>query len=88
MERAEAERTTDTIELEDLPDEILESGPAKLGGYHERVFEARRRILLDALERTNGNFSEAAELLEINRTYLHRLIRNLDMKDEIADRFD
>jgi DNA-binding NtrC family response regulator len=88
IERAEAQRATAAIELDDLPDEILDSGPARLGGYHERVFEARKKILLDALERTSGNFSEAADLLEINRTYLHRLIRNLEMKDEIAQRFD
>jgi DNA-binding NtrC family response regulator len=83
VERAEAERDSAAIEVDDLPAEILESGPGRVGGYHQRVFEARKRILLDALDRTNGNFSEAAEILEINRTYLHRLIRNLEMKDEI-----
>ena len=88
IERAEASRTTAAIELGDLPEEVLESRQAKIGGYHERVYESRRRILMDALERTNGNFSEAAELLEINRTYLHRLIRTLDLKDEVSKRFD
>ena len=88
VERAEAERTSAAIEVDDLPSEVLESGPARVGGYHQRVFEARRKILLDALERTNGNFSEASEMLEINRTYLHRLIRNLEMKDDITQRFD
>ncbi|MCB1022613.1 MAG: sigma 54-interacting transcriptional regulator [Acidobacteria bacterium] len=87
IERAEAERTSDSIEIDDLPEEILESGPGRVGGYHQRVFEARRKVLLDALDRTGGNFSEAAELLEINRTYLHRLIRNLEMKDDIARRY-
>ena len=88
VERAEAERTSAAIEVDDLPAEILESGPGRVGGYHQRVFEARKRILIDALDRTSGNFSEAAEILEINRTYLHRLIRNLEMKDEIAQRYD
>ena len=87
IERAEAERIGTAIEVSDLPEEILESGLATIGGYHERVYEERRRVILDALERTNGNFSEAAELLEINRTYLHRLIRTLDLKNEIKERF-
>ncbi len=88
IERAEASRSTPTIEIENLPEEILESGQAAVGGYHERVFEHRRRIILDALERTNGNFSEAAGLLGINRTYLHRLINTLDLRESVDERFD
>ncbi|MEZ5361730.1 MAG: FHA domain-containing protein [Bryobacterales bacterium] len=87
IERAEAERGADFIEVDDLPEEILNGGPGRLRGYHQSVFESRKKILLDALDRTGGNFSEAAEILEINRTYLHRLVRQLDMKDEIARRY-
>jgi hypothetical protein len=30
-----------------------------------------------------GNISRAAELLDLNPTYLHRLIRNFKLKDRI-----
>jgi len=76
-------RTANVIGLEDLPSEVADATSAP--GYHERVKEAKRRILLDALERSNGSVPGAAEELGINRTYLHRLIRNLDVRDEAAD---
>lgn len=85
---AELRRTTNYIELEDLPDEVAETvNPEAAGGYHHEVREARRQIILAAFESARGNHNSAAELLRINRTYLHRLIRNLELKDELNRRF-
>ncbi len=89
MRSAEFRRLTSRIELEDLPAEVAETvNPAAPGGYHHEVREARREIILKALERVRGSHSAAADLLRVNRTYLHRLIRNLDLRDEMAKRFD
>jgi transcriptional regulator with GAF, ATPase, and Fis domain len=45
------------------------------------VLETKRRLLLEAIDRSGGNYTAAAKLLGINPTYLHRLLRNLQLKD-------
>jgi DNA-binding NtrC family response regulator len=85
---AELRRSGLRIELEDLPEEVSEAlNPDAPGSYHHEVREARRQIILTAMEKARGSYSAAADLLRINRTYLHRLIRNLGLRDEIGDRF-
>ena len=44
------------------------------GRYHELVRRARRAILTEALARAGGNVARAAVALELERTYLHKLI--------------
>ena len=55
--------------------------PPEEGGriipYHETVEGHKRRVIEEALIRTNGNRTQAAELLGLQRTYLSRLIRQL-----------
>jgi transcriptional regulator with GAF, ATPase, and Fis domain len=41
----------------------------------------KQRLILDAIDQAGGNISRAAELLDLNPTYLHRLIRNFDLKE-------
>ncbi|MFL6194252.1 MAG: helix-turn-helix domain-containing protein [Thermoanaerobaculia bacterium] len=41
----------------------------------------KQRLILDAIDLAGGNVSRAAELLDLNPTYLHRLIRNFELKD-------
>jgi Nif-specific regulatory protein len=71
--------------VEDLPDELLDSvgEPRGGSGFHGAVREAKRKLILDALSRADGNYTEAAQLLELNPTYLHRLVANLDLKADI-----
>ena len=84
MRHAEQAREGDRIDVADLPEAVLESaGDDTDTGYHADVNEAKRRILLEAMEQAEGSFQDAAAILKINRTYLHRLIRNLDLKDEL-----
>lgn len=45
--------------------------------YSELVRDAKREILSRALEMCFGNVTLAAGLLGLQRTYLHRLIREL-----------
>ena len=82
IERAVVLGTGDLIVPEDLPETVLEAAPATLplDEYHAGVNEARRQIVLRALEKTKGNITQAARLLGIQSTDLHRLIRNLDLK--------
>jgi DNA-binding NtrC family response regulator len=43
----------------------------------------KKQLILNALEETKGNYTQAARLLGVQVNYLHRLIRNLDLKDTI-----
>jgi transcriptional regulator with GAF, ATPase, and Fis domain len=48
-------------------------------GFHESVDAFKRRRILDALSRSDGNKSEAARRLGLQRTYLYRLMKQLDI---------
>ncbi len=47
---------------------------------HEAVRQFKRDLITMTLEATGGNRSEAARRLGIQRTYLHRLIRELEIQ--------
>jgi two-component system, NtrC family, response regulator HydG len=68
---------------------ILEAAPASqlAGGYHETVREQKKRSILAALEQSEGRYTEAAKLLGVHPNYLHRLVRNLNLKQEIKSTF-
>jgi Nif-specific regulatory protein len=85
MERAVVMGMNDTISPEDLPEALLEVAPGlvPLDEYHFSVNEARRQIVMRSLEKTKGNMTQAAHLLGIQPTYLHRLVRNLGLKDRL-----
>jgi transcriptional regulator with GAF, ATPase, and Fis domain len=51
--------------------------------YHAAVKELKKQLILSALEEAKGNFTEAARLLGLHPNYLHRLIRNLDLRAEL-----
>ncbi len=42
--------------------------------------ETKRRLILEALEEASGSYTEAAKILGMGDTYLHRLIKNLALK--------
>jgi transcriptional regulator with GAF, ATPase, and Fis domain len=84
IERAVVLGATDTILPEDLPESVLDvrlaaSSAAETAGFHNAVREAKRQLIQRALDQAGGNHLEAARLLGLNRTYLHRLIRTLDL---------
>ena len=51
--------------------------------YHVSVKELKKRLIQNALEEAHGNYTEAAHLLGVHPNYLHRLIRNLDLKESV-----
>jgi transcriptional regulator with GAF, ATPase, and Fis domain len=93
IERAVVLGSSDQIGAEDLS-EIIDASAEALAGageaggaaFHEGVREVKRRLILDAIDRSRGNYAAAARLLGLNPTYLHRLLKNLQLKDIAARR--
>jgi transcriptional regulator with GAF, ATPase, and Fis domain len=72
---------TDLIEPKDLPETIVRRASQSPKGYHETIREAKRELITKTLERTGGNYTEAAKLLGIHPNNLHRLLRTLGLRD-------
>ncbi len=86
IERAVVLGTTEQILPEDLPEAILESGvavPTSTTKYHEAVAQTKKQIILHAMEQAKGSYTEAAKLLDVHPNYLHRLIRNLNLRTQV-----
>jgi len=86
IERALVLGPSETLLPEDLPESLLEHVPAPditEAKYHASVKELKRQLIIDAVEQTRGNYVEAAGILGVHPNYLHRLIRNLDLKDTL-----
>jgi transcriptional regulator with GAF, ATPase, and Fis domain len=47
------------------------------------VNNVKRQMIIKAVEQANGNFTEAARLLDLHPNYLHRLVRNMDLRDQL-----
>jgi transcriptional regulator with GAF, ATPase, and Fis domain len=87
IERAVVLGSSELIDPEDLPESVLETvsgGGVIAGGYHQALIEAKKRLILGAIEQAGGSHLEAAKLLGINPTYLSRLIRNLNLKAAVT----
>ena len=88
IERALVLGSSDTILPEDLPETLLERTPPPEmteAKYHASLKELKKRLILDAVEQTNGSYAEAARILGVHPNYLHRLIRNLEMKEALRE---
>jgi two-component system, NtrC family, response regulator HydG len=86
IERAIVLGTTDVILPEDMPEALLEresSAAQSTMGYHEAVTQTKKQIILKAIEEAKGNYTEAARLLGVHPNYLHRLIRNLNLRAQL-----
>ncbi len=75
----------ETILPEDLPESVKESAPKgrsdDAGGDLQRcIVDAKRRAIVTAFRRAGGSYVETARLLGVHPNYLHRLIRNLEIK--------
>ena len=88
IERAVVLGTTEQILADDLPEAVVEANTTVSdeapSSYHELVVQTKKRMIIDAMKQTNGNYTAAAKLLNLHPNYLHRLIRNLNMKDELS----
>jgi transcriptional regulator with PAS, ATPase and Fis domain len=76
---------------DDLPDAIAEadtSRPAEAGGsatlrFHDAIKQTKKDLILRAVEESAGNYNGAARLLGLHPNYLHRLIKNLQLKSTL-----
>jgi len=88
IERATVLGRPNRIDSDDLPQAVRDAAAASVTQpaalYHRNVVETKRRLILDAIDRTGGNHTAAARLLGINPTYLHRLLRNLHLRDAVG----
>ena len=83
IERAVVLGSSDVILPEDLPEAVLEraeSAGATMTAFHDALRESKKQLILNAFEQAQGSYTEAAHLLGLHPNYLHRLIRNLNMK--------
>jgi two-component system, NtrC family, response regulator HydG len=51
--------------------------------YHDAVKEAKKAIIINAIDQSSGNYVEAAKLLGLHPNNLYRLIRNLNLKSRL-----
>ncbi len=83
MERAVVIGSSDFILPEDLPEAVLETAPSSASGpanYHSAVRNLKKQLILSAWDQSGSSFTEAAKILGVHANYLHRLIRNLDLR--------
>ncbi len=86
MERAVVLSGSEVIALEDLPDAILEKAPpAGITNprYHDALVDLKKQLIANALQEAKGSYTEAARVLGVHPNYLHRLIRNLGLKESL-----
>jgi Nif-specific regulatory protein len=89
LERAVVLGSSDQIRPEDLPEALLEGHDLNdavdaVGlRYHEAVNSVKRDLIIRAYRQADGNITEAAKLLDLHPNYLHRLIRNMDLRNDL-----
>ncbi len=83
IERAVVLGSTELILPEDLPDSILEETASSSGepvtALHDGIREAKKKLIEQAIEQANGNYTEAAGILGVHPNHLFRLIRTLNL---------
>jgi Nif-specific regulatory protein len=82
IERAIVLGSTSMILPDDLPEAVIEAagaGPAARASYYQTLRNLRKQLVVKALEQTRGNYTEAAKLLGLHPSNLHRLVRNLGL---------
>jgi Nif-specific regulatory protein len=85
IERAVVLGNTDMLLPEDLPEALWSNTPQPhdATSYHEALTKMKIQLIRRTLEQANGNYTEAAKLLRIHPTNLHRLVRTLGMRESI-----
>jgi Nif-specific regulatory protein len=87
IERALVLGSSDMILPEDLPESLLERTPAPEmieAKYHAAVKELKKQLIREAVEQSQS-YAEAARILGVHPNYLHRLIRNLELKETLKE---
>jgi Nif-specific regulatory protein len=87
IERAAVLGSTEWILPEDLPEDFLDiqtdAEVSRAETYHEAIREKKKELILNAFREAKGNYVETAKILDVHPNYLHRLIRNLEIKEDL-----
>jgi DNA-binding NtrC family response regulator len=72
---------------DDLPDGVADAGASSTAAagpatarFHDAVKQMKKDLIVRAVEEARGNYNAAARLLGLHPNYLHRLIKNLQLK--------
>ncbi len=88
IERAIVLGATNKIMPEDLPRELIENDSTEIvlnGDFYEQLKQAKQKIVLSAINGSNGNYTDAARLLGVHPNNLHRIVRELGIKDDVRN---
>jgi Nif-specific regulatory protein len=76
----------DAVVADDLPPGLF-AAPVTAGAssldYHEAIERTKREMIARAFEHAGRNHTQAARLLGVHPNYLHRLLRNLDLRPQL-----
>jgi transcriptional regulator with GAF, ATPase, and Fis domain len=75
---------------DDLPEAVAEAASSApvIGAsrhFHTAIQQAKKDLIVRAVQEAGGNYNAAARLLGLHPNYLHRLIRNLLLKPALED---
>jgi transcriptional regulator with GAF, ATPase, and Fis domain len=77
--------------LESTPDDVADNNnllskhsatTTPIRQFNETIRETKKRLISDALKHSNNNIADAARLLGMHPNNLHRLMKNLKLKDD------
>jgi len=83
IERAVVLGSTELIQVEDLPEALVEETASEgepVTALHEGLREAKKQLIERAIEQAGGNYTEAAGILGVHPNHLFRLIKTLNLK--------
>jgi transcriptional regulator with GAF, ATPase, and Fis domain len=86
IEQALALGADDWIVAVDLPASLEDRAVGGSGSldYHETVEQTKRELIVRAFERAGHSHADAARLLGVHPNYLHRLVRNLELRSRVG----
>ena len=84
VERAVIAGASSYLEVEDFPDtmDVMKSGGGVTGPYKNALVEARRNIIREAFQAAGGKHGKAAALLGVHPNNLHRMVKELGIREE------
>jgi transcriptional regulator with GAF, ATPase, and Fis domain len=76
----------DQLLAADLPPALASADAASPSSfdYHETIERTKRELIVRAFEQAGRSHTDAARLLGVHPNYLHRLIRNLDLRSRVG----
>jgi DNA-binding NtrC family response regulator len=76
----------DQLVAADLPPSVAASGAGSFSSldYHATIERTKRELIVRAFEQAGRSHTSAARLLGVHPNYLHRLLRNLDLRSRVG----